>query len=159
VKTVRFKLDGAVDPSFASAPFEFGKQTGGGNDVGTAIALQSDGKVIVGGFGPFGLYLEFGVARLNTDGSLDQSFGTSGGVITPFSTKVSDGTSVTSFVVQPDGKILAAGIALNLSGSPGTIALARYPSYEFCCKSPFFSKLLDWIKVLFLRAPTFGGRA
>lgn len=73
----RLHPDGSVDESFGRrgyAPGAFGE-----NDrplVGTVLALQSDGKIIVGGSSsPFGRGL---FARYQTDGSLDRSFATNG---------------------------------------------------------------------------------
>jgi hypothetical protein len=59
-----------------------------------ALALQSNGQILVGG-------VPFGLARLNGHGSLDPTFG-SGGTETP-------GAQVTGLLIQNDGKILAIG--------------------------------------------------
>ncbi len=122
VQTVRFTGDSAVDPSFASPFVEFGQAKDElGENLGS-IALQADGKVIVGGVGVGPQFFpEFSLVRLNTNGSLDQLFGRSGLVNTAFSSK-EGGVILTSLVVQPDGKILAVGYSLTSQG----IALARY---------------------------------
>jgi len=72
------------------------------------IALQSDGKIIVAGLSNF----EFGdghvfLARYNTDGSLDTSFGTNGTVNHEFE----DASGAMSIVIQSDDKIVIAGYA------------------------------------------------
>lgn len=83
-----------------------------------AIALQADGKVVLGG--NFKLALPSGpthqvVARLNEDGTLDTSF-------TP---QAIYGTSVFSLAIQPDGKILVASdFCLQRLESGGTVDLA-----------------------------------
>jgi len=75
----------------------------------TAVAVQSDGKIVVGGsIGNLGA-----VVRLNTNGTLDHSFGT-GGVVT---IRFRDVQNVTTGVaIQSDGKILAVGTGLPQGG-------------------------------------------
>src|SRR5687768_15313496 len=48
---------------------------------------------------------DFGLARYNDDGSLDNTFGTNGIVTTDFGSQ----ERATSLAVQPDGKIIVAG--------------------------------------------------
>lgn len=64
---VRLNADGSVDDTFA---------VGVGPDAGVqSLALQSDGKIIVGGdFTNFGVTAAAKMARLNSDGSLDTTF-------------------------------------------------------------------------------------
>ncbi len=64
---------------------------------------------------------DFGVARYNTDGSLDSSFDTDGKVITAIG---SSNDYVRSVAIQSDGKIVAAGYSYN--GSNFDFAVARY---------------------------------
>lgn len=76
-----------------------------------AVAFQPDGKVVVaGGVSPD---FAFALARYNTDGTLDASFGEGGKVTTQFPVA---GGHASVVAIQPDGKIIAGG-----SG-----ALARY---------------------------------
>ena len=70
---LRFSETGAVDSSFSSTPFGF---PGAKKSMPQALALQSNGQVLVGG-------IPFGLARLNSDGELDTTFGTGGTVETP----------------------------------------------------------------------------
>ncbi len=74
----------------------------GVNGVVYALVVQSDGKILIGGeFSAVGGVPRNNLARLNADGTLDQTFldGPSGGV---------NGT-VYALVVLPDGSILAGG--------------------------------------------------
>ncbi|MFF4274398.1 calcium-binding protein [Streptomyces sp. NPDC001536] len=82
---------------------------------GRALALQADGKIVVGGEVGTTRF-DFALMRFNTDGSVDTSFDGDGIVRTDFGGY--DG--VDSLAVQPDGKIVAAG------GSDSSAALARY---------------------------------
>lgn len=93
-RIARLNSDGSLDTTFA--------QTGTGlNSDVTSMALQADGKILVGGF--FTSYngtTRSYVARLNSDGSLDTSFAQVG-------TGLND--VVNTLTLQSDGKILLAG--------------------------------------------------
>jgi uncharacterized delta-60 repeat protein len=89
---VRFSETGVVIPSFDTTAFAFPGVSM--NDPQT-LALQSNGQILVSG-------VPFGLARLNTNGELDTTFGTSGTVETP-------GGQVTGLLIQTDGKIVAIG--------------------------------------------------
>ena len=58
----------------------------GANDRANAIAIQSDGKVILGGFATAAgsSFDQFALVRLNVDGTLDSSFGSGGKATTDF---------------------------------------------------------------------------
>lgn len=76
-----------------------------GPDQITDMVLQSDGKIlIVGAEAEYNK--EFHITRLNTDGSLDNTFGDSGSVLTD----IGDYSSLpTRVILQDDGRILVAG--------------------------------------------------
>ncbi|MCL4361543.1 hypothetical protein M1446_04295 [Candidatus Dependentiae bacterium] len=87
-----------------------------------SIAIQSDGKIIA--IGDKGLETEFGnpiketiICRFNSDGSLDNSFGTNGIIMPPF-----EWSSGNKILLQTNNKILA------LMEIPEGSALARYNS-------------------------------
>lgn len=78
-----------------------------------AMAMQADGKVVVGGTFVFFPYYPddasstFMLARLNSDGSLDTSFGGTGAIsASPVTGRAS---ALLDLIVQPDGKIVAIG--------------------------------------------------
>jgi uncharacterized delta-60 repeat protein len=92
-----------------------------GSSTITSTALQPDGKIVAAGYTYIEDQHDFALARYNTDGSRDISFGTNGIVIT----SVSDGNDYSnSIAVQTDGKIIAAGSTVQ-SGQID-FALARY---------------------------------
>jgi uncharacterized delta-60 repeat protein len=96
--------------------------TGPGNssDTSTGIAVQTDGRIlIVGQSSTPETSQDFTVVRYNTDGSLDTAFGGDGIVATPIGTGPASDIA-NSVALQPDGKILVAGI----SGSD--FGIARY---------------------------------
>ena len=99
------------------------------NDWIEDIALQKDGKIVaVGriGFEP-SVASAFGVARYNSNGTLDKSFGNGGMVTTLFTRQFAFAESV---VIQPDGKIVVCGRTSTNSGNEYRefIAVARYLS-------------------------------
>ncbi|MBN2612919.1 MAG: T9SS type A sorting domain-containing protein [Bacteroidales bacterium] len=80
-----------------------GNYSGGIN----SIALQPDGKIIAAGFVIIGSEYDYALVRYNSDGSLDNSFGTNGCVIISFVTDTME--ILKSVALLPDGKILALG--------------------------------------------------
>jgi uncharacterized delta-60 repeat protein len=91
VAVARFNLDGTPDTTFGNRGnglFRF--NIGDANDDrGRCIAIQGDGKIVIGSFSTtdalFGQSTNFGVARLNTNGTLDKSFAGDGTRIIDFS--------------------------------------------------------------------------
>jgi uncharacterized delta-60 repeat protein len=112
IVATRMTTAGALDPSFGSGGVVTVRINGGaGVDSGAGLALQSDGKIVIAGSGRNGTYgpLTFAAVRLTTNGNLDQAFG-HGGV----SNVAIGSTSIANAVViQPDGKIVLAGTALD----------------------------------------------
>jgi uncharacterized delta-60 repeat protein len=95
----------------------------GGNDGVFALVVQPDGKVVAAGFSRSAGGLAFALARYRPDGSLDTGFGT-GGIVLDV---VGGFAFSTGLVLQPDGKLVAAGTSV--SPDPRGIvdvALARY---------------------------------
>jgi uncharacterized delta-60 repeat protein len=95
-------------------------------DLANAVAVQADGKLVVAGT----TYVTttsrtkiYAIARYNTDGSLDMSFGTNGKVTTDFPGLAA---VISAVVVQPDGKIVVAGGAYPLFTFAGDFKVARY---------------------------------
>ena len=92
---VRLNTDGSIDNTFYIG-------TGANNQV-NAVAIQSDGKILLGGmFTSFNTSYISRLVRLNDDGSLDVTFNTGGGNYGP-------NGSVTAISIQPDNKILLGG--------------------------------------------------
>jgi serralysin len=92
-------------------------------DQVVSLALQADGKVVAGGIaGQFGLNPRFGLARYNSDGTLDSGFSGDGKLTTDFTPKDDDAFGIG---IQADGKIVAGGVAGSGGANP-TFAIARY---------------------------------
>jgi uncharacterized delta-60 repeat protein len=118
----RWNGDGTIDSSFgpngqgyATTPVGANTGTTKSQDEARAVAIQSDGEIVVAGQSKYVSYdpnlipnSDFALARYNTDGSSDSSFG--GGAFT----KVISGDSVhhdgaRAVAVLGNGKIVAAG--------------------------------------------------
>lgn len=86
-----------------------------------AVAVQADGKVLLGGvFGEYAGLPYRCLARLNPDGSADTSFQP-----VPLSTDGEPRNGVNNIVVQPDGRILAlGGFCSDVPGARGLVRLA-----------------------------------
>jgi uncharacterized delta-60 repeat protein len=118
---VRYNSDGTLDPTFGTN----GKTTTNftrGDDFAASVVVQTDGKIVVAGraAGPDN---KFALARYNADGTLDTTFSGNGKLVTNFTSGVD---FVWDLTMQPDGKIVAAGLAAG--GSRGSFAIARYMS-------------------------------
>ena len=102
-----FGTDGSVEISF------------GTGDGAQALAIQPDGKIVVAGYAVIGTQTKFALARMNSDGALDSTFGTAGKVLITL--------GVTDFAMavalQADGKIIVAGYSSK--GLQYTFAVAR----------------------------------
>lgn len=116
---VRYNTDGSPDNSFGSGGI-VNVAFNGQNDAARGVAIQADGKIVVAGDtgSAGGTHQDFAVARLNTDGTLDNTFDGDGKLTTTFSGSTSNFPR--SVLVQPDGKIVVSGKANN------DFAAARY---------------------------------
>src|SRR6478735_4381975 len=88
--TVGFSQAGTLDKTFnGTGKKVIGFQYGGynGDDICNAVAIQSDGKIVLAGksSASSGGGYNFVVVRLNTDGSLDQAFNNKGYIFINFS--------------------------------------------------------------------------
>jgi uncharacterized delta-60 repeat protein len=117
----RYNGNGSLDTSFNATGTVTTKI--GTNATVYDMAIQSDGKILVGGWtsSPYA----FALARYTTTGTLDQSFGQHG--ITTYTTAYGDRAYALS--LQPDGKIVLAGDGTgNAGGVTSGIGLVRFNS-------------------------------
>ncbi|GAC1405491.1 MAG: hypothetical protein NVSMB64_10430 [Candidatus Velthaea sp.] len=122
----RFAATGVRDAGFTTQPVDFSGAEGPNalQNSGQAIHVADGGRVTVGGNSqpsPLGGTI-FGLVRYTAAGALDTQFGVGGIVATSFF----GADSLTSLVVQADGKTIAAGITGNNPAGTTAIALARY---------------------------------
>ncbi len=91
-RIVMLNSDGSIDSSFNTGV--------GANFTVMKCAIQTDGKILVGGqFSSFSGVASGGLIRLNANGSMD----------TPFNIAVYTPSTVTDFYIQSDGKIIITG--------------------------------------------------
>ena len=115
---VRYNTNGSLDSTFGTGGIV--STAIGDFAIAEAIAIQSDGKILLAGWtiadGGFVL------ARYNTNGSLDNTFGNNGIV----NTNISDVEKVNSLVIQSDGKIIAGGYSISGSDFALNLSVVRY---------------------------------
>jgi uncharacterized delta-60 repeat protein len=120
---VRYNSDGSLDASFGAGGIVTADM--GYGDAANGLAIQADGKMVVAaGYNITSLALITGVAgapfslvRYNANGSLDNTFGTSG--------KVTAGIGASqAVVIQADNKILAVGSLYN--GTENDFGVVRF---------------------------------
>ncbi len=104
---VRFNSNGSLDTTFNSSGIVVTRFSTNDDDA-YAIAIQPDGKIVVGGqtFITGGSSV-FALARYNSNGTLDTTFGDNGKLTTTFA---AFGNRVESLLIQDDNKIIAAGV-------------------------------------------------
>lgn len=122
----RYNADGSFDKTFGID----GKVTTDFTatlDEAREVMVQPDGKIVVAGFiTPHATndgFYDFAVVRYNPDGSIDTSFGDGGHTFTDFN---GGGDFPQGAVLQPDGKIVLAGLTSNPNSPNQHFGLARY---------------------------------
>ncbi|TMA39245.1 MAG: hypothetical protein E6J79_03985 [Deltaproteobacteria bacterium] len=110
---------GDLDPSFGTGG-QVITPISSGYDAANALVVQPDGKLVAAGHAYNAGNTVFALVRYNPDGTLDGTFGSGGKVTTVIGT-ASRGTAL---VLQPDGKLVAAGYTYN--GNSTAFALVRY---------------------------------
>src|SRR5262245_54028199 len=118
----------APDTSFGPAHTGIVSTDVGGSASAEAVAVQADGKTVVGGWSGS----LFKVARYLPNGDLDTTFGApnayhtaqTGIALTAFAG--SDQAQLNALKIQPDGKIVVAGWVHPIGTANHDVALARY---------------------------------
>jgi uncharacterized delta-60 repeat protein len=116
---------GALDPTFGSGGTVITSFAQGTQNSAQALVIQPDGKIIAAGSSgrPNDLNIGwFNLARYNANGALDPTFGNNGQVQTKFGARV----NANALALQPDGKVLVAGMME--SGTTNAFEIVRYNS-------------------------------
>jgi len=95
---------------------------GGGPHRLTGVDQQADGKLVVSGYAEIGGQRDILLARFNTDGSLDGSFGSGGLVMLDFG---GFDDQASGLIVLPGGRIAATGVR-GLSETDREFIVMRY---------------------------------
>jgi uncharacterized delta-60 repeat protein len=121
----RYNSDGTPDMGFGTGGIVVTDipppmYRGGEPIFALALALQTDGRIVVGGTD--GGY--WALARYDSDGTLDPAFGTSGIFLPGINgdAATNEPTSLHSIALQPDGKIVAAGETEDIHGVSNAVA-------------------------------------
>ncbi len=117
----RYNTDGSPDTTFGGDGMVTTDFVDGSHDRPHSVAIQADGKIVVVGLTHLGSTYDFALARYNTDGSLDTTFGGDGKVITALGGWHDIAWSV---AIDGDGKIVVAGYSFQWGNRD--LALARY---------------------------------
>jgi uncharacterized delta-60 repeat protein len=119
---VRYNTDGSLDTSFD----DDGKATiafGPGNDYGTCVTVDPDGRIVVAGYISNGSNFDVGIARLNGDGTLDTTFSGDGQATRDI---VGTDDFVASVITDDLRRVIVTGSAFN--GSNHDELVARFNS-------------------------------
>ena len=120
---VALTASGAPDSSFGSA------QTGlvGVNGMTAAdVAIQGDSQIVVAGRVTQGSKTIAALERFNADGGADTSFGPAGTGLVTTDVNNAGASEFSSVTIDPQGRIVAAGRAVNSSVSTFETMIARY---------------------------------
>ena len=119
---VRYNTDGSLDTTFGTGGIVTTTMPGADNEI-LALGLQGDGKLVAAGYQTaLDSSWQYTLARYNTDGSLDTTFGT-GGIVTA---SLGSYSWVWRLVIQADGKLLVAGPIVDTNSYIWKFGLIRY---------------------------------
>lgn len=132
---VRYNTDGTLDTGFGTAGIATLPAGSSELSIIKGLALDSNGKIVVAGVGTSGGFFRMAAARLNSDGSLDTTFGASGIFYSPFTSNGSYGAQ--DVAIQADGKIVLVGetadkfavVRLNTDGTRDTTGFGNPNGY------------------------------
>jgi uncharacterized delta-60 repeat protein len=121
VEVQLFNANGTLAAS--SGPFNYSNTTAIGirEDSAAAVAVQPNGQIVLAGEQYNYSTSLIGLARVDTNGSLDSTFGNDGTVLT----QITGNDSASAVFVEPSGDILVVGSSGTPSGVT-EITLARY---------------------------------
>jgi uncharacterized delta-60 repeat protein len=112
---------GTIDASFGAGAGSLRTNLGGTYDWAYATAVQRDGRILAAGVSNAAGTYDFALARYTSTQDLDPTFGQGGVVLTDFGKSYDWAYALT---IQPDGKILVAGVS-DVNGGKD-FALARF---------------------------------
>jgi uncharacterized delta-60 repeat protein len=122
VAIARYNTNGSLDNTFSIG----GQVTTGisfNDDFANAVAIQSDGKIVVAGYTNTGVNVDFLIIRYNANGIPDNTFGGNGKQTTDFTSSDDFGYSM---AIQGDGKIVVGGYSNAGFTGNEDFAIVRY---------------------------------
>ena len=142
----RFNTDGTLDATYGNGGIVMTNFSTSFTNL-SSVLITTDGKIIAGGTTSLNGHEQFILFRYTTTGSVDNTFGDNGNVLTDFNGVAS---SLWALSLQQDGKIVAAGTANN-----GNLdfAVARFDangtldlSFNLIGKTTFDFSFYDWAR-------------
>lgn len=111
IAVLRLLADGSVDPDFGTAGWAYVAfdQGQGLLDVGDAIAVDSQGRIVVAGYFQSAQSFDWAIARLTSSGAVDGNFGSAGRVAVAFDLGGSNDDRANSVLILPGDRILVGG--------------------------------------------------
>lgn len=119
----RLLTNGTLDPSFGSGGKVLHDHGTDGQEFGWALALQPDGRFLIGGYTQVGTQTDVSITRFNADGSVDRTFGSDGVAAQHIGT---GSDAFTHIELQPDGSILGTGYAKETADGGYDMLVARF---------------------------------
>jgi uncharacterized delta-60 repeat protein len=130
VVAVRYRANGTLDTSFNGSGRRVIAFTDGADSFGNAVALELDGRIVIGGTRTNANGSVIAVARLRSDGSFDTSLNGNGKKFIDFGIATGRDSFGNAVAVQDDRKIVVVGTRTGAGGSD--FAVARiHPDGEF----------------------------
>lgn len=106
---VRYTSGGVLDATFGTGGVTTVDIGSGTDDQAHSLAVQTDGKLIIGGTTKPSANKDVVLLRLTTTGALDATFGTGGKVTANYDVSVNSDDDCRSIALQSDGKIVVGG--------------------------------------------------
>lgn len=113
----RLNPDGSFDPTFGTNGISI--IDGGATEVAESFAVTDDGDFIIAGH----VNDHFAMAKVKNNGTIDNSFGTEGWVITPFADFAGYGQDIS---LNSEGRIILGGLILDGYENKFQFGLAAY---------------------------------
>jgi len=115
----RYQTNGQPDPTFGGGDGKVSTDFAGGRDEAHGLAIQPDGKLLLGGWATRAGRAQFALARYLSNGDPDLSFNGTGQALADFGVNA----EAKALVLEPDGVIVLAGCT---QAQPNPFALARF---------------------------------
>ena len=124
----RYNTNGSLDTTFGTNGIVTTNIIANQASSGRAVAVQTNGKIVVAGYVENGTNHVFALARYNSNGSLDTAFNPTGSLPGTVTTDVTPGLDSEAYalIIQPNGQLVIAGVGINTTYH--VFALARYNS-------------------------------
>ncbi len=133
----RYNTNGSLDNTFGNAGIVT-TSIGTSSHV-SAIAIQADGKIVVAGTA-FNFLSVFALRRYKTNGSLDNTFGSSGMVNTTYE----NANQANAIAIQADGKIVAAGRSYT-EATPSTNGVFKFAVIRY--NNSFTADISEYLNI------------